>query len=51
MGVTGTGPVLMRALESWVTDIYSNQMHQVPYLTLLIESSLFFLESPDMFFC
>ena len=29
MGVTGTGPVLMRALESWVTDIYSNQMHQV----------------------
>lgn len=38
MGVTGTGPVIMRALESWVTDIYSNQMHQVHYSLKLIVS-------------
>ena len=41
MGVTGTGPVLMRALESWVTDIYSNQMHQVPYPAHWIFSFIF----------
>ena len=28
-GVSGAGSVFMRAVESWVTDIYSNQMHQV----------------------